>query len=256
MKANSTPIESDGRERLHKALAQAGVSSRRKAEELILAGRVQVNGRVVAKLGLKINPQRDIVEVDKKRIRLESKTYLVLNKPRGYISDRDETGENRTALDLVPGHERLFAAGRLDMDSEGLLLLTNDGDLTYRLTHPRYEHRKEYLALVSGSPDGPALEKLTRGIWYQKEWLSADRAERAGRRQLFGEAGRDQTWLRLTLHEGKKRQIRHMCGAVGHPVLRLVRTRIGPIALDGLKPGQWRRLEEREIRFLKGGRMS
>jgi pseudouridine synthase len=240
-------------ERLHRVLAQAGVASRRRAEDLIVAGRVQVNGQVVGTLGVKIDPQHDVVEVDRQRIHLESKTYLVLNKPRGYISDRDETGENKTALDLVPMHERLFAAGRLDVNSEGLLLLTNDGDLTFRLTHPRFEHQKEYLALVSGNPDNATLEKLVRGIRYQEEWLKADRAVHAARKQPFGEAGREQSWLRLTLHEGKKRQIRHMCGAVGYPVLRLIRIRIGPIELDGLKSGQWRRLTSREIEQLRGG---
>ena len=208
-------------ERLHKLLAQAGVSSRRKAEELIQVGRVRVNGRVVTTLGVQVDPERDTVEVDNQRVRLETKTYIVLNKPRGYISDRDDTAENKSALDLVPHSARLFAAGRLDLNSEGLLLLTNDGELTFRLTHPRFEHEKEYLALVSGTPDDAALTKLKRGIFYQGEWLKADRVARASRHQVFGNADRDQTWLKIILHEGKKRQIRHMCGAIGHPVLRL-----------------------------------
>lgn len=238
-------------ERLQKVLAQAGVASRRRAEELILAGRVQVNGRVVSTLGTKIDPERDSVEVDKLRVQTENRLYLVLYKPRGYISDRDETGQKRTALDLVPSEERLFAAGRLDLDSEGLLLLTNDGDLTFRLTHPRFEHQKEYLALVSGTPDDAALVMLKHGIRFKDDWLKADRAERAGRKQVYGEAGREESWLRLSLHEGKKRQVRHMCGSVGHPVLRLVRTRIGPIRLDGLKPGQWRKLSGAELEKLR-----
>ncbi len=238
-------------ERLHKVLAQAGVSSRRKAEELILAGRVKVNGHAVDTLGAKVDPERDTVEVDNHRVRLESKTYVILNKPRGYISDRDETAAKKTALDLVPQGERLFAAGRLDLESEGLLLLTNDGDLAFRLTHPRFEHQKEYLALVSGDPDDATLRKLGRGIRYQGELLKADLVARAARKQPFGAAGRDETWLRLLLHEGKKRHIRHMCGAVGHPVLRLIRTRIGPLELDVLKAGQWRRLTADEIRQLK-----
>lgn len=238
-------------ERLHKVLAQAGVSSRRKAEELILSGRVHVNGRVVDTLGAKVNPENDAVDVDGRRIHLESKTYLILNKPRGYVSDRDETGENKSALDLVPQGERLFAAGRLDMDSEGLLLLSNDGDLTFRLTHPRFEHQKEYLALVTGNPDESVLKKLMRGVPYKGEWLRADRAAHAGRKQPYGEAAKDEAWLRLLLHEGKKRQIRHMCAALGHPVVRLIRTRIGPIELDGLKTGQWRKLTQRELQQLK-----
>jgi 23S rRNA pseudouridine2605 synthase len=239
-------------ERLHKVLAQAGVASRRKAEEMILAGHVKVNGRLVKLLGVQVDPGRDKVEVDNRLIRLEEKLYLVLNKPRGYISDRDETGEHKTALDLVPQGERLFAAGRLDLDSEGLLLLTNDGDLAFRLTHPRFEHQKEYLALVSGNPDEAALNKLVQGVRYQDEWLHADRVIRAARKQPFGQAARDQTWLRVVLHEGKKRQIRHMFGAIGHPVLRLIRIRIGPLELDDLRPGRWRALSAREIRELMG----
>lgn len=238
-------------ERLHKVLAQAGVSSRRKAEELILSGRVHVNGRVVDTLGAKVNPENDAVDVDGRRIHLESKTYLILNKPRGYVSDRDETGENKSALDLVPQGERFFAAGRLDMDSEGLLLLSNDGDLTFRLTHPRFEHQKEYLALVTGNPDEYVLKKLMRGVPYKGEWLRADCAAHAGRKQPYGEAAKGEAWLRLLLHEGKKRQIRHMCAALGHPVVRLIRTRIGPIELDGLKTGQWRKLTQRELQQLK-----
>lgn len=239
-------------ERLHRLLAQAGVASRRKAEGLILEGRVQVNGQVVGQLGVKVDPEHDLVEVDRQPIHLESRIYIILNKPRGFISDRDETGEKKTALDLVPQGERLYAAGRLDMESEGLLLLTNDGDLTFRLTHPRYEHQKEYLALVSGKPEDSTLKMFTRGIRYQEEWLKADSAAHASRKQPFGEAGRDESWLVLKLHEGKKRQIRHMCGAVGHPVHRLIRTRIGPIELDGLKPGKWRKLTEKEVERLKG----
>ncbi len=234
-------------ERLHKVLAQAGVTSRRHAEEMILAGRVFVNGEVVEALGAKVDPAQDKILADNQPVRVEHKIYLALNKPRGYISDRDETGEHKTALDLVPQGERLFAAGRLDLDSEGLLLLTNDGDLALRLTHPRYEHQKEYLALVVGKPDGAALNRLVRGVNYQGERYKADKVTPAARKQPFGEAGRDQTWLRIILHEGKKRQIRHMCAAIGHPVLRLIRTGIGPVELDGLKPGQARPLTTHEI---------
>ncbi len=237
-------------ERLQKVLAEAGVASRRKAEEMILAGQVKVNGQVANTLGTKVDPERDTILVDNQPVRLENKVYLVLNKPRGYISDRDETGEHKTALDLVPNGERLFSAGRLDLDSEGLLLLTNDGALTFRLTHPRFEHEKEYLALVVGRPDEQALQRLKRGVNYQDERLKADKVARVARKQPFGEAGRDQTWLRIVLHEGKKRQIRHMCAVIGHPVLRLIRTRIGPIELDGLKSGRARPLTAREIQQL------
>ncbi len=233
-------------ERLQKVLAEAGIASRRHAEEMILAGRVHVNGEVVETLGAKVDPDRDTVEVDGQKVKLESKIYLALNKPRGYISDRDETGEHRSALDLVPNGERLFAAGRLDLDSEGLLLLTNDGELTFRLTHPRYEHEKEYLALVGGTPTAETLDRMKRGITYQDMVLRADRVALADRHQPYGEAGRDQTWVKIVLHEGKKREIRHMWAALGHPVLRLVRVRIGPIEIGKLKLGQSRPLTGHE----------
>lgn len=238
-------------ERLQKILAQAGIASRRHAEEMIVAGRVRVNGKVVNVLGAQVDPEHDKILVDNQPVAVESKAYFLLHKPRGYISDRDDTAEYKSALDLVPGHLRLFAAGRLDMNSEGLLFLTNDGELANRLTHPRYEHEKEYLALVSGAPDDKTLERLVRGIPYEGEWLRADAVERAGRRQLFGEAGRDETWLRIVLHEGKKRQIRHMSAALGHPVKRLIRVRIGPLLLGRLKVGDWRKLTPDEIAQLR-----
>ncbi len=239
-------------ERLQKILAQAGIASRRRAEEMILAGRVRVNGQVVNTLGVQVDPASDKILVDNYPVALESKAYFILNKPRGYISDRDDTGGFKTALDMIPGNLRLFAAGRLDMNSEGLLFLTNDGELANRLTHPRYEHEKEYLVLVFGTPDDKMLERLTRGIPYEGEWLRADSAERAGKQQLFGEAGRDEMWLRIVLHEGKKRQIRHMCAALGYPVKRLIRVRIGPLLLGKLKPGEWRKLTPDEIAQLRG----
>lgn len=238
-------------ERLQKILAQAGIASRRHAEEMIVAGRVRVNGRVVNQLGAQVDPARDKILVDNHPVVLETKAYFLLNKPRGYISDRDETANFKTALDLIPGNLRLFAAGRLDMNSEGLLFLTNDGALANRLTHPRYEHEKEYLVLVYGAPDDKVMERLTRGIPYEGEWLRADSVARAGRRQQFGEAGRDESWLRIVLHEGKKRQIRHMCAALGFPVKRLIRVRIGPLHLGTLAPGDYRKLTRDEIAQLQ-----
>lgn len=238
-------------ERLQKLLAQAGIASRRHAEEMILAGRVRVNGKVITELGAQADPENDTVVVDNHPVSIESKVYYLLNKPRGYISDRDDTADNKTALDLIPDGRRLFAAGRLDLTSEGLLFLTNDGALSNRLTHPRYEHEKEYLALVFGTPDDKVMERLVRGIMFDGEWMRADSAVRAGRSQEFGEAGRDETWLRIILHEGKKRQIRHMCASLGHPVKRLIRVRIGPLRLGTLKLGDWRKLTQEEIVLLK-----
>lgn len=240
-------------ERLQKILAHAGVASRRKAEELILEGRVRVNRKIVTQLGTKVDPLRDRVEVDGQTIRAEKQVHIILHKPKGYLSDLDEERNKPLALDLVPSIGRLYAAGRLDANSEGLLLLTNDGELAHRITHPRFEHEKEYLALVAGEPSNDALKKLRKGIWYAGERLRADRVERAERHQRFGNAERGQSWLKIVLHEGKKRQVRHMCVAVGHPVLRLIRVRIGPIELGSLPPGQWRALDESQVRQLKRG---
>jgi 23S rRNA pseudouridine2605 synthase len=238
-------------DRLQKILAHAGVASRRKCEELILAGRVRVNGRIVAELGTKVDPAHDRIEVDGAPIRVEKKTYVALYKPRGYLSDVDEERGKKLAVDLVSSHERLYAAGRLDLNSEGLLLLTNDGDLAHRITHPRFEHEKEYLALVEGEPDDTALAKLQKGVWYDGEILRADHVERAARHQRFADAARGQTWLKIVLHEGKKRQIRHLCAGIGHPVLRLIRVRIGPIDLGTLPVGKWRTLSDCEVRALR-----
>lgn len=250
-------------ERLQKVLAQAGVTSRRKAEELIVAGRVRVNGKVVTELGTQVDPAHDHLQVDDHAIRLERKTYIVLHKPKGYLSDRvaeTDSGQAHqdkpSALDLIPDRARLYSVGRLDANSEGLLLLTNDGELAHRLTHPRYEHEKEYLVLVRGEPTPTALARLRKGIWYDGELLRADSVSivhqlgEQARRHHWDKTARDQTWVRFVLHEGRKREIRHMCAAVGHPVLRLIRVRIGPIELGTLTLGRWRELSEREVREL------
>ncbi len=241
-------------ERLQKTLAHAGVASRRKCEELILARRVRVNGKIVSELGTQVDPTRDHIQLDGETVRAEKKAYIILHKPKGYLSNRDEN-RKPTALDLVPSRERLYAAGRLDADSEGLLLLTNDGELAHQVTHPRFEHEKEYRALVDGEPDDVALRKLCSGVFYEGERLRADQVERAARHQRFGTADRGQTWLKIILHEGKKRQIRHMCAAIGHPVLRLIRVRIGGIELGALPAGQWRALNENQVRELKRGKL-
>lgn len=249
-------------ERLHKVLAHAGVASRRHAEELIVAGQVRVNGKVVTELGTQVDPARDRIQVDGRTIHAEHKTYIVLHKPKGYLSDRDEAQDKPTALDLVPVKERLYAAGRLDANSEGLLLLTNDGDLAHRLTHPRYEHAKEYLALVEGHPTEETLARMRRGVWYEGERLVADAVRilrdlgPTARDQHWDVARRDETWLRIVLHEGRKREIRHMTAALGHPVRRLIRVRIGPIELGRLPVGQWRELNEREVSALKSASAS
>jgi len=241
-------------ERLQKALAHAGVASRRKCEELILQGRVRVNGQVVTQLGTKVDPGQDTIEVDGQPITLEDKVYILLHKPRGYLSDTLDFRGRPSALGLVPDGERLYPAGRLDARSEGLLLLTNDGELAHRLTHPRYEHQKEYLALVEGEPTEAILRRMLGGVERDGQTLRADavqRLERLGpeaRTHDWQEAPESMAWLRITLHEGKKRHIRRMCAAVGHPVRRLIRTRIGPLELGDLLVGEWRYLTGGEVK--------
>ncbi len=238
-------------ERLQKILAHAGVASRRKSEELIVAGHVRVNGKVVTELGTQVDPARDKIQVDGRTIRVEAKKYIVLHKPRGYLSDVDAERGKPPAVDWVETAERLYPAGRLDADSEGLLLLTNDGELAYRLTHPRYQHEKEYLVLVRGEPDERAFTLMRKGIWFEGERLRADRAERASAKQKHGAAKHGETWIKIVLHEGKKREIRHLCAAVGHPVARLIRVRIGAIHLGDLRAGKWREVTTRELQELK-----
>ena len=243
-------------ERLQKVLAHAGVASRRQCEDLILARRVRVNGKIICELGTQVDPARDRIEVDGATVRAEKKTYIILHKPKGYLSDIDEARGKPLAIDLVPTRERLYAAGRLDANSEGLLLLTNDGDLAHRITHPRYQHEKEYLARVEGEPSEETLARLQQGIWYDGERLRVDSVKivrhlgEMARQQHWNDARRGETWLRIVLHEGKKREIRHLCGAVGHPVHRLIRVRIGPIELGALPVGGWRELSARQVREL------
>ena len=232
-------------ERLHKVLARAGVASRRKCEELITTGRVRVNGQIISILGSKVDPARDSIEVDGKPITVPREyTYFLLNKPTGYICTVHDPRGRPTVLDLIDTHERLYPVGRLDMDSEGLMLLTNDGDLTQRLTHPSYGHEKEYHVLVNGKPTARTLQRLRKGIELEDGFTWP--AEVTILRRESGNI-----WLRFVIHEGRKRQLRRMCKAVGHPVRRLIRVRIGPLTLGNLRPGQYRPLTERERILLR-----
>lgn len=230
-------------ERLQKILAEAGVASRRGAEGLILAGRVSVNGRVVRQLGTRA-ARRDRIEVDGRRIGppRRTKSYLVY-KPRGVVSTTRDPNAKRTVLDLVPSRERLYPVGRLDAASEGLLLLTNDGALAHALLHPSFEVPRTYRVSVRGTVRATALRDLARGI------RVGGRRARAVEARLLE---RDETYsvLELVLLEGRKRQIREMLRAVGHPVRRLVRVRFGPLVLAGLRPGEWRPLRDGERRAL------
>jgi 23S rRNA pseudouridine2605 synthase len=237
--------------RLQKVLAQAGVASRRACEELIRQGRVQVNGQVVTELGTKVDPNRDEIRVDGAPISgPEERVYLILNKPPGYISTTHDPWGRPTVLDLIPHQGRLYPVGRLDAESEGLLLLTNDGRLTHRLTHPRYEHEKEYLVLVKGHPSQTVLSQLRQGVDLEEGRTAPAKVSRVSRKE-GSETPPGTTWLRIVVHEGRKRQIRRMCSAVGHPVQRLIRVRMGPIELGNLPEGGYRPLSAKEVRRLR-----
>lgn len=232
-------------ERIQKIMAQAGLGSRRHNEELIRAGRVKLNGRV-AKLGEKATAGVDTIEVDGKVISMKRAVYIMLNKPKGVISStEDELGEGReTIRDLVDVGGHLYPVGRLDKQSQGLILLTNDGELAHKLTHPRYEHKKVYHALVEGHPTPETVEQWASGVDLEGKMTAP-----AGVEVL--EEKRDQTWLRITMREGRKRQIRKVAAQLGHPVAFLNRLKIGPLALDRkLKPRQWRYLTDEEVATL------
>ena len=236
--------------RLQKLIAVAGVASRRAAETLMREGRVTVNGTVVSTLGARANPETDDIRVDGRRVSQGGKRrYLLLNKPRGVVTTRDDPQGRRTVMDLLSGvRESVYPVGRLDYDSDGLLLLTNDGDLAARLTHPRHGLERVYDARVRGVPDGMALKRLARGIMLNGRRTAPATASlvRAGR----GLRG-DQAVVRITITEGRKRQVRHMCEAIGHPVMRLRRVRIGPIQDTTLRPGQFRDLTPGEVTALR-----
>ncbi len=235
-------------ERLQKILAQAGYGSRRACETFITAGRVHVNGRA-AVLGQKADPALDVISVDGKTIGArEQLTYIALYKPRNVISSVDDEVGRRTVRDLVPGSERLYPVGRLDWDSEGLILMTNDGDLTNRLTHPRYGHEKEYRVLLARRPDSQQLETWRRGVVLEDGYKTAP-----AKVALEAGAGRG-AWLRVTMGEGRKRQIRELAGMLGLPVVRIVRIRIASLRLGNLKPGEWRHLTDVDVRLLKAER--
>ena len=243
-------------ERLQKILARAGFGSRRKCEELIRQGRVAVN-RQTAELGQKADPENDLVTLDGEPVVLKRRfTYVALHKPRDVLSDEgDGSGRFPTVLDLVPLPEHLFPVGRLDLRSEGLVLLTDDGDLANRLLHPRYGHEREYRALVEGEPDEAALEKWRQGVFLDGQRTVPAEVTVVGREDgaspMYPSAYTRGTWLRVVLREGRKRQIRRVAAMLGYPVRRLVRVRIGSLLIGNLKPGQWRKLSEAEVKALQ-----
>jgi 23S rRNA pseudouridine2605 synthase len=227
-------------ERLQKILARAGIASRRVVDEMIEDGRVVVNGEV-AELGRRADPDVDAIEVDGVLVGVRPDTvWYLLNKPAGVVSTASDPQGRPTVVQLVPEEPRVFPVGRLDAETEGLLLLTNDGEVTHRLTHPSYGVEKEYLAHVEGTPSRGALRRLRQGV-------ELDDGMTAPATAAMVSPG----VVRLVIHEGRNRQVRRMCDAIGHPVVRLVRTRIGPLVDTKLGPGRWRPLRQDEIRALE-----
>ncbi len=228
--------------RLQKVLAQAGVGSRRRCEELMATGRVEVNGEVVTQMGIRVDPHTDLVRVDGRRIPPPSDhAYLVLNKPRGVVSSMADEQGRRDLTEFVAGRdERLFHVGRLDTDTSGLLLLTNDGDLAHRLAHPSYEFTKTYVALVDGAVGDAVGRRLRDGIELEDGPAAVDRF-------VVKDRSRGRSLVELDLHMGRNRIVRRMLAAVGHPVVELTRTTFGPIHLGGLGVGRSRELTREEL---------
>jgi 23S rRNA pseudouridine2605 synthase len=234
-------------ERLQKVLAQAGVASRRGCEEFIAAGRVQVNGETVREMGTKVDLATDVITVDQQPIAREKQVYLLLYKPTGVITSLSDPEGRMVVTDLLPDvKERVYPVGRLDYDTSGLLLLTNDGDLANRLAHPSYELDKVYRACVKGKPTHEKINMLAKGIMLEDGMTAPGEA-----RLCHYDPQKNQSVLEIIIHEGRNRQVRRMCAAIGHPVIALERIRVGFLTLDELKKGTYRHLTSAEVQQLK-----
>jgi 23S rRNA pseudouridine2605 synthase len=245
------------KERIQKILGNAGVASRRNIEEMVRQGRVKVNGKVKTELPILIDPEKDKVVVDDEPIRMKApedvqRYYWLLNKPKGVYSTNVAQGAQMRAIDLLPPQfkGRVYPVGRLDAESRGLLLLTNDGELTNELTHPSYGVAKTYRAVVDGDISPGELEKLQEGIWLTDPTGKGFKTNRS--RIKIVKRAREKSVLEITIREGRNRQVRRMLASVGHKVRDLVRVKMGPLTLDGLKPGQCRMLMGKEIKALRG----
>jgi len=230
--------------RLQKVLAAAGVDSRRKCEELILEGAVRVNRKVVDRLPAFVEPENDIITVNGKRISAERKVYFLLNKPKGVICTNSDPEGRKRAIDMVPSRERIFCVGRLDIDTTGLIILTNDSELANRLTHPRYEIAKTYVARVKGQAVGEKVEKLKRGVW-----MAEGRTGRAKVKIL--KRSEKESLLEITIRQGLNRQVRRMLANVGLRVKSLKRTQIGKLTERGIGVGKFRALSKKEVENLR-----
>ncbi|MCD3215819.1 rRNA pseudouridine synthase [Clostridium botulinum C] len=233
------------KERLQKYMAACGVASRRKCEEIILQDRVKVNGEIVNELGFKVDPAKDRVHVDSVLISLEEKkVYIALNKPEGYVSTvKDERGR-KTILDIVKVNERIFPIGRLDYNTSGLIILTNDGDVYNKIIHPREEIDKVYIAVIKGVPSNDEIKNFCNGVDIGGYVTSKGNFE-------IIEKLDDKCKVKIVIHEGKNRQVRRMCEKIGHPVIALKRVSVGKISLSTIKRGEWRYLNDSEVNYLK-----
>jgi len=229
---------------LNKYLALCGVAARRKANTVIVQGRVVVNKEVVKKLGYKVDPEKDKIFLDGRLLKPpQIYKYILMNKPAGVITSVEDDRNRKTVVDLIGANERLFPVGRLDYDTEGVLLITNDGELSYRLSHPKYEVDKVYQAWVDGYVTEEALKKLAEGIAINPGVIVK------GEAKILSRKGK-KTLVKISVHEGKKRQIKRMMKAIGHPVIQLKRTQFAGLTVDGLKSGEWRELTGEEIKEL------
>lgn len=230
--------------RLQKYIAECGVASRRKAEELILEGSVKVNGSVVSEMGIKVS-ESDLVEVNGEVIKPENnKVYILLNKPSGYVTTAKDQFGRPTVLDLLEGvQERVFPVGRLDYETTGLLILTNDGDFTHKMTHPKHEIEKTYLAIIAGTPTEEEIVRFERGLKIEDYTTAPAKLKIITAKERACE-------VEVTIHEGKNRQVRKMCEAIGHPVLSLKRISLGLLSLGNLAEGDWRELTQKEVKML------
>jgi 23S rRNA pseudouridine2605 synthase len=237
-------IQKVARQRLQKVLAAAGVDSRRKCEELILSGAVSVNSQVVDTLPAFVDPQIDVITVNGKRVRADQKVYFLLNKPKGVICTNYDPQGRKRAIDLIPSRQRIFCVGRLDADTTGLIILTNDSELTNKLTHPKYKVPKTYVVKIKGHIDDVAVEKLKKGVW-----LAEGRTAEASVKVL--RSGQQESLIEITIRQGLNRQVRRILAKVGLPTKSLKRTQIGLITDRGLGIGRFRPLTNAEVQYLR-----
>lgn len=239
-----SPVVEDGLVRINRFLASAGLASRRAAEELIEAGRVTVNGEVVTELGTRVDPANDDVRVDDQKLKKEPPVYILFNKPKGVVCTNARQEQRPRVVDHLPDvRGRVYTVGRLDAESEGLILVTNDGEFAQRIAHPRYELAKTYAVLIRGKIDDSELQKARGGVWLAE-------GKTSGARILVERRGRDRTYLKVSLKEGRNREIRRIFARLGYPVLSLKRVRIGQLTLHGLGAGRYRFLRPEEVSAL------